>query len=367
MLKIESIGVVKSKFKESADPAEMRKHESTIEIKPEYEEGLYRIEESDYLQVIFNFHLAEGYELKAERRFGGVKGVFASRSPKRPSPLAITTVELLARQGNKLKVKGLDAIDGTPIVDIKPYAAVMDTPQENVFTRAELKEDPRAEIKQLIAQEDIEGLLIKSGELHGHFCPLVGLGVKVGVYALDKLGIDSDGMEEVLAIIETNSCFSDGVQYATGCSFGNNALIYRDYGKTAVTITTREGKAIRFILKEDEGSFLDNLYPEARELFEKVVVNREGSAEDKAKLNEKWNQISFEIIEEPIEELFYIEEDVEVEIPEYAPIFEDKFCTECGEKIMGPKAVNKEDGDYCISCSEESYLQLDGRGLNIIK
>ncbi|MCK8817561.1 tRNA (N6-threonylcarbamoyladenosine(37)-N6)-methyltransferase TrmO [Natroniella sulfidigena] len=364
MVEVESIGVVKSKFKEPVGPEEMRKHESIIEVKAEYEEGLYRIEESDYLQVIFNLHLAEGYQLKGERRYGGVKGVFASRSPRRPSPIAITTVELLERNGRKLRVKGLDAIDGTPIIDLKPYAAVMDHPA--VVNKVELKENPRAEIEQMIKKKDIEGILIKAGELHGHFCPFVSLGVKAGIYALDRLGIQSDGMEEVVAIIETNSCFSDGVQYATGCSFGNNALIYKDYGKTAVTITTREGRGIRLRFKDEVG-FLDKSYPEAKKLFEKVVVNRAGTAEDKEKLNQLWNEIAFEMIDQPVEELFHIEEDLEVELPEYAPIFENKFCAECGEKIMGPKAVSKEDGDYCISCAGESYLQLDGRGLNLIK
>ncbi|MFW6269760.1 MAG: tRNA (N6-threonylcarbamoyladenosine(37)-N6)-methyltransferase TrmO [Bacillota bacterium] len=131
MIKVENIGVVKSKFKEPAPPDEMRQYESTIEIKPEYEEGLYRIEESDYLVVIFNFHLSEGYNLKSERRFGEIKGVFASRSPHRPSPLGVTTVKLLAREKGQLRVKGLDAVDGTPVVDIKPYAEVMDSPNSN--------------------------------------------------------------------------------------------------------------------------------------------------------------------------------------------------------------------------------------------
>ncbi|MFW5788064.1 MAG: tRNA (N6-threonylcarbamoyladenosine(37)-N6)-methyltransferase TrmO, partial [Halanaerobiales bacterium] len=114
-----------------APPDEMRQYESTIEIKPEYEEGLYKIEESDFIVVIFNFHLSESYNLKSERRFGEIKGVFASRSPHRPSPLGVTTVKLLAREKGQLRVKGLDAVDGTPVVDIKPYAEVMDSPNSN--------------------------------------------------------------------------------------------------------------------------------------------------------------------------------------------------------------------------------------------
>jgi formylmethanofuran dehydrogenase subunit E len=128
MNQIKSIGIVQSKFKEPASPEEMRKEESVIIINSEYEDGLYKIEENDYLQVLFSFHLAEGYDLIAPRRHGGEKGVFASRSPKRPSSIGVTTVKLLERDGRELRVKGLDAISGTPVLDIKPYASVMDTP-----------------------------------------------------------------------------------------------------------------------------------------------------------------------------------------------------------------------------------------------
>ena len=55
-------------------------------------------------------------------------------------------------------------------------------------------------------------------------------------------------MEELIAIVETNNCFSDGVQVVTGCTFGNNGLIYKDLGKTAVTVAKRDGTAIRIVL-----------------------------------------------------------------------------------------------------------------------
>ena len=100
--------------------------------------------------------------------------------------------------------------------------------------------NPRTPIEAMIRQGDLEGLLRKAGELHGHFCPYVALGVRAGYLALTTLGIERNlGMEEVLAIVETNNCFSDGIQVVTGCTVGNNALIYRDLGKTAVTVATR--------------------------------------------------------------------------------------------------------------------------------
>lgn len=109
-----------------------------------------------------------------------------------------------------------------------------------------LSENPnRAEIEQLIEHGDLEGLLKKTGELHGHYCPYLGYGVKAGYIAMQELGIKSKGMEEVIAIVETNNCFSDGIQMITGCTFGNNALIYKDYGKNAVTVAKRDVQILK--------------------------------------------------------------------------------------------------------------------------
>ncbi|SJZ36195.1 tRNA (N6-threonylcarbamoyladenosine(37)-N6)-methyltransferase TrmO [Selenihalanaerobacter shriftii] len=141
MSKFNFIGMVRSKFKEPIDPKEMRKEESTIVINPKYVEGLDGIAENDYLQILFYFHLSEGYELKGARSYGKPRGVFASRSSRRPSPIGVTTVELLERRDNELVVKGLDAIDGTPILDIKPYTAIMDDAQKNI--EEELKKNPK--------------------------------------------------------------------------------------------------------------------------------------------------------------------------------------------------------------------------------
>lgn len=126
LVEIRVIGYVKSEFLTPIDPDTMRGKESVILIKPEYCEGLYRIEENQYLTVIFHFHKADGYRLKGPRRDGEISGVFASRSPRRPGAVGVTTVRLLERKANELRVKGLDAIDGTPVLDIKPYIPALD-------------------------------------------------------------------------------------------------------------------------------------------------------------------------------------------------------------------------------------------------
>ncbi len=73
-------------------------------------------------------------------------------------------------------------------------------------------------------------------------------GVIAGYLAVRELGVKSRGMEEVIAIVETNNCFADGIQVVTGCTFGNNALIFKNVGKTAVTVAKQDGTAIRIAL-----------------------------------------------------------------------------------------------------------------------
>lgn len=97
--------------------------EGVIEVFPEFAEGLYRIEERDYLTVVFYFHEAEdGHKMKqVPHSGGGEKGIFATCSPKRPNHIGVSVVKLLKVEKNKLFVKNLDMLDGTPVLDIKPY------------------------------------------------------------------------------------------------------------------------------------------------------------------------------------------------------------------------------------------------------
>ncbi len=129
MPEIPTIGIIRSEFPESADPDLMKASESSIIIDEDYAVGLDKIEEYDYLKIIFYLHKAKGYELVGPRRYGGVRGVFASRTPYRPAAIGVTVVKLLERQGEKLRIAGLDAIDGTPVFDIKPYVAEIDNPE----------------------------------------------------------------------------------------------------------------------------------------------------------------------------------------------------------------------------------------------
>lgn len=96
--------------------------EGTLEILPEFEAGLKDVEGLSHLFVLWVFHRSEGFELAGTPPIDNREhGVFATRSPRRPNPIGLTVVELLGREGARLRVKGLDMLDGTPILDIKPY------------------------------------------------------------------------------------------------------------------------------------------------------------------------------------------------------------------------------------------------------
>jgi tRNA-Thr(GGU) m(6)t(6)A37 methyltransferase TsaA len=105
-------------------PGEVLKaSEARIVIDPELVSGLDQLEREDRILVIFHFHLSRAYELRQHPRGDTtrpLRGVFALRSPRRPNPIGVTEVELVEIRGNVLTVKGLDAVDHTPVLDLKP-------------------------------------------------------------------------------------------------------------------------------------------------------------------------------------------------------------------------------------------------------
>jgi cytidine deaminase len=116
------IGYVISDYPEPQEiPKNYRDLLAKVVIDPEYEEGLYRLDEEKEIIIISHLHRAKGYTLKEERSGRGheVYGVFACRAPLRPNALAQSTVELVAVEKNILTVRGLDLINGTPVLDLK--------------------------------------------------------------------------------------------------------------------------------------------------------------------------------------------------------------------------------------------------------
>jgi len=126
MLTMEPIGYVRSPFAQAGEvPKGLgAKHdeEGVLEIREDLAAGLKDIEGFSHLYVIWTFHRSDGYTLvSAPPTDDREHGVFATRSPRRPNPIGLTVVELLGRDGRNLRVRGVDMLEGTPILDIKPY------------------------------------------------------------------------------------------------------------------------------------------------------------------------------------------------------------------------------------------------------
>jgi tRNA (adenine37-N6)-methyltransferase len=122
----DSIGVARTPFIETAQipkgPGAEHRAEGAIEIAPAFESGLADIEGFSHLLVIWVFDRVDGVELTAwPPSDDRPHGVFATRSPQRPNPIGLTTVQLLGREGCRLRVAGVDMLDGTPVLDVKPY------------------------------------------------------------------------------------------------------------------------------------------------------------------------------------------------------------------------------------------------------
>ncbi|HEX6560349.1 MAG TPA: tRNA (N6-threonylcarbamoyladenosine(37)-N6)-methyltransferase TrmO [Longimicrobiales bacterium] len=126
MIAFEPIGVVRSPYQDTAQIPRGAGAEHTaegwLELRTELADGLTDIEGFSHLYVIWVFDRATGYDLISHPPTDDrAHGVFSTRSPRRPNPIALTVVQLIARAGARLHVRGLDMLDGTPILDIKPY------------------------------------------------------------------------------------------------------------------------------------------------------------------------------------------------------------------------------------------------------
>jgi len=131
-IKLKPVGMIHSPFKKKedieskkyADPKGFDSVQGELEIFKEYEAGLKDTEGFSHLIVLFAFHESEGYSLHTKPLLENtLRGVFSTRSPHRPNSIGLTVVKVVERKGNIVKVSGIDMIEGTPILDIKPYTS----------------------------------------------------------------------------------------------------------------------------------------------------------------------------------------------------------------------------------------------------
>jgi tRNA-Thr(GGU) m(6)t(6)A37 methyltransferase TsaA len=126
-----SIGIIHSPFKEPYEvPIQSivaKDIQGTIDIFPEYVGGLADVEGFSHIILLYHFHLSKGYSLKVKPYLDNeLRGVFATRAPARPNPIGMSIVRLVRIEKEKLFIKDVDIIDGTPLLDIKPYVPAFD-------------------------------------------------------------------------------------------------------------------------------------------------------------------------------------------------------------------------------------------------
>jgi formylmethanofuran dehydrogenase subunit E len=222
----------------------------------------------------------------------------------------------------------------------------------------------RQAVEMMIRSNDLEGLLRQAEILHGHRCPFLALGVKAGRHAMDYLEMESTGMEEVVALVECNNCLTDGIQVVTGCTFGNSALIFKDLGKTAVTVARRrDGAAVRLCVRADFREQMFARYPAVGPLFEKVVLQGQGTPEDQHRFQHLWQAVARrELQEVPLEEQFSIQQ-LNITLPPLARRFATVTCSRCGEGAMETRVRVQEGQMVCLTCANDEHYVLTGRGI----
>ena len=183
-------------------------------------------------------------------------------------------------------------------------------------------------------------------EFHGHACPGLALGYRVSVFVLKELNERSSD-EELVAIVENNSCAVDAVQVVTGCTFGKGNLIFRDYGKQAYTFIKRpSGDGLRIAIDWTS-------HEETEE--EKLMWDRYSKGDRSEEVlktvhNRKAKKIGM-ILSARDEDLFKVVKG-RMDMPEEAKIYPSLRCAACGEKVMEPRARVRDGKIVCIPCFE---------------
>lgn len=183
-------------------------------------------------------------------------------------------------------------------------------------------------------------------EFHGHMCPGLAIGYRVAQLALKELGPRAAD-EELVAVVENDSCAVDAVQVMTGCTFGKGNLIFRDYGKQVYTFIKRpSGDALRVSVQwvspeetEEEKEAWARYMKGDRSGDTLSVVHKRKSRKIEAVLNAGEDEL-FKVTRE------------KVELPPEARIFPSVRCGLCGEKVMEPRTREKGGKTVCIPCFE---------------
>ena len=191
-----------------------------------------------------------------------------------------------------------------------------------------------------------EQLVQQTIRFHGHSCPGLALGIRAAELALTELGRASD--EEMVAVVETDMCGVDAIQFLVGCTFGKGNLIHLDYGKNAFTFHRRsDGKAIRMVVKAE--AFMDE--DDELNALRKKMAKEELNEREQKRLKEALEARIKRIMEIELTKLFDIKP-IQRPIPSKARILESLTCEVCGEATMESRTRRFRGQILCIPCFE---------------
>ncbi len=199
----------------------------------------------------------------------------------------------------------------------------------------------------MTAQEILNSEEFKKCEaFHGHVCPGLSIGYRAAKAGMSWLAEERSEDEEIVAIVETDACSADAVQVLTGCTFGKGNFIFRDYGKMALTLLSRNsGRGVRVSVKP--GAFSPN--DEHSALIQKLI-NDKMTEEESRRFETLHFQKTCQVLEAPTEELFVITETAS-EIPHRARMEPSAICARCGEPTMPAKMVASGADRICRGCA----------------
>jgi formylmethanofuran dehydrogenase subunit E len=187
-------------------------------------------------------------------------------------------------------------------------------------------------------------LIEKTIKFHGHNCPGVSLGIRASELALSEFQRAPD--EEIVAVVETDMCGVDAIQYLTGCTFGKGNLIHLDHGKNVFTFYRRsDGKGIRISAKPEVFSDVDADVV----ALQKRMVQEGLNAEEEERLAKARAARGQRIMSARLEELFEVKP-AQGPIPEKARILESLTCEACGERTMETRTRRFMGKTLCIPC-----------------
>jgi len=179
-------------------------------------------------------------------------------------------------------------------------------------------------------ERDLAADVAEAVRFHGHLCPGLAIGLRASKIALERLGATRAEDEELVAIVENDSCSADGVQWVAGCTFGKGNFFFRDHGKQVFTFALRpSGRGVRIAIKRRD-----------RRKGEPPVEDREARS--------RW------LLSAPPDDIFDVR-DVTVELPNPAEIQEAKVCESCGEEAMASRMVKRGGRLLCPPCAAKSH------------